>query len=393
MKAIINGKIVTPTNILEDCVLVIKDNIIETIINKNEFNQNDFKTIIDAKSRYIMPGFIDTHSDKIEQIIQPRPTSIMDFEIALKEVERQLINQGITTMYHSISLFKDDYFGVSHLRHKENVLKLSELINNIHKRNHLIHHRFHLRIEIDNLDAFDVAYNMILEKKVHQISFMDHTPGQGQYRNLEIYKKIITSYKGKDIQELGFDGVLERHKNKEFLSFEKLRELTLLALENGISVSSHDDDTIEKLNINKEIGVSVSEFPISIATAKEAKKLGFHTVAGAPNILLGGSHSGNMSAAEAICEDCIDILCSDYYPSAMLHSIFIMNQKYNIPIYDMVNKVSLNPAKAMKIDSQYGSLEKGKKADILIIDVLDGYPVITTVLIDGYVTSSLEYRV
>ncbi|HEY5584671.1 MAG TPA: alpha-D-ribose 1-methylphosphonate 5-triphosphate diphosphatase, partial [Ruminiclostridium sp.] len=251
----------------------------------------------------------------------------------------------------------------------------------------------HLRIEIDNLDAFDVAYNMILEKKVHQISFMDHTPGQGQYRNLEIYKKIITSYKGKDIQELGFDGVLERHKNKEFLSFEKLRELTLLALENGISVSSHDDDTIEKLNINKEIGVSVSEFPISIATAKEAKKLGFHTVAGAPNILLGGSHSGNMSAAEAICEDCIDILCSDYYPSAMLHSIFIMNQKYNIPIYDMVNKVSLNPAKAMKIDSQYGSLEKGKKADILIIDVLDGYPVITTVLIDGYVTSSLEYRV
>ncbi|HEY5583402.1 MAG TPA: alpha-D-ribose 1-methylphosphonate 5-triphosphate diphosphatase, partial [Ruminiclostridium sp.] len=182
MKAIINGKIVTPTNILEDCVLVIKDNIIETIINKNEFNQNDFKTIIDAKSRYIMPGFIDTHSDKIEQIIQPRPTSIMDFEIALKEVERQLINQGITTMYHSISLFKDDYFGVSHLRHKENVLKLSELINNIHKRNHLIHHRFHLRIEIDNLDAFDVAYNMILEKKVHQISFMDHTPGQGQYR-------------------------------------------------------------------------------------------------------------------------------------------------------------------------------------------------------------------
>jgi len=74
------------------------------------------------------------------------------------------------------------------------VLKLSELINNIHKRNHLIHHRFHLRIEIDNLDAFDVAYNMILEKKVHQISFMDHTPGQGQYRNLEIYKKLKRHY-------------------------------------------------------------------------------------------------------------------------------------------------------------------------------------------------------
>ena len=74
---------------------------------------------IDAHGRYVCPGFIDTHSDKIEQIIQPRPTSVMDFEMGLKEIERQLINQGITTIYHSISLYQDDYFGASELRYKK----------------------------------------------------------------------------------------------------------------------------------------------------------------------------------------------------------------------------------------------------------------------------------
>ena len=141
-----------------------------------------------------------------------------------------------------------------------------------------------------------------------------------------------------------------------------------------------------------QIGVNISEFPITIEVAKEAKKKGFYTVVGAPNILLGGSHSGNMSAAEAILNDCADILCSDYYPQALLHSIFIMYHKHGVSLPEMIKKVSLNPAKAMQIDKEYGSLEAGKRADVLIVDELDGYPVITHVLVDGRTTSRVEYR-
>ena len=90
--------------------------------------------------------------------------------------------------------------------------------------------------------------------------------------------------------------------------------------------------------------------------------------------------------------DCADILCSDYYPQALLHSIFIMHHKYGISLPEMVNKVSLNPAKATRIDNEYGSLEKGKKADVLIVDEIDGYPVITHVMVDGRTTSRVEYR-
>ena len=106
----------------------------------------------------------------------------------------------------------------------------------------------------------------------------------------------------------------------------------------------------------------------------------------------GGSHSGNMSAANAIENNSVDILCSDYFPQALLHSLFVMCEKYGQKLPDMVNKVSLNPAKAMGIDKDYGSLEAGKKADIVIADILDGYPVVTHVLVDGKTTSRVEYR-
>lgn len=173
---------------------------------------------------------------------------------------------------------------------------------------------------------------------------------------------------------------------------EQLQELADLAHQNHITVASHDDDTVEKLQLNRQLGVDISEFPITEEVAKAAHEMGFYTIAGAPNILLGGSHSGNMSAAQAIQNQSVDILCSDYFPQALLHSLFVMCDKYGQTLPDMVNKVSLNPAKAMGIDKDYGSIEVGKKADLVIADILDGYPVVTHVLVDGQTTSRVEYR-
>lgn len=391
MIAIKNGKIITPDKIIEDKILLLKHDKIFGFSDSLD-NVDSVERVVNAHGRYIMPGIIDVHSDKIEQYIKPRPTSQMDFEFALKVCERDLLNAGITTMYHSISLFKDEIFGKSPLRTKENVQKIADLITNIHLRNHLIHHRFHLRIEIDNLEAFDIVRDMIAQGKVHQISFMDHSPGQGQYSDLAVYYNTISKYNGKEMETNGFDAVIENHKNKPMLSLEQLKELAKLAHDNGMPVASHDDDTEEKLALNKEIGVDISEFPITLEAANSAKKQGFYTVIGAPNILRNGSHSGNLSAAQAILEDCGDIICSDYYPAAIIYSIFLMHLKYGTDLPQMVKRATLNPAKAMRIDKDYGSIEIGKKADLMIVDLLDGYPVITHVFVDGNSTSRIEYR-
>ncbi|MDD2971439.1 MAG: alpha-D-ribose 1-methylphosphonate 5-triphosphate diphosphatase [Lachnospiraceae bacterium] len=388
MIAIKNGLIVTPEEIIEGKTILIEDSVISDICEWN----GEADKVIDAHNRYIIPGFIDVHSDKIEQFILPRPTAQIDFELALKECERELLNLGITTIYHSFSLYKDEFFGKSPLRTRESVEKMARLVQDIHERNHLIHHRFHLRIEIDNLAAYDIAKALIEEHLIHEISFMDHSPGQGQYRDLQIYQETIEKHHGKEIEEEGIEKILEYHKEKEMLSFAQLKELCELAHKYEITVASHDDDTIKKLQINKHIGVDISEFPINEKTAKAAHDMGFYTVVGAPNVLLGGSHSGNMSAADAICADCADIICSDYFPQAILHSIFIMHKKYNCALPGLVNRATLNPAKAMRIDDKYGSIEAGKKADLLIVDELDHYPVITHILVDGRTTSRVEYR-
>ncbi|NCC67336.1 MAG: alpha-D-ribose 1-methylphosphonate 5-triphosphate diphosphatase [Clostridia bacterium] len=388
MTAIVNGRIVAPDRIIDGKVLIIENERIRGITD----TADGADEILDACGGYITPGFIDIHSDRIEQFIQPRPTSQMDFELGLKECERELISCGITTIYHSMSLNKDDFLGSAPLRTKANVGKFSELVCSIHERDHLIHHRFHLRIEIDNIEAFDIAKDMIENKKVHEISFMDHTPGQGQYRDIEIYERSISSYMSKEAKKLSMEEILEYHRNKKVLSYEELKMLTELAHANGIAVASHDDDTQEKLAVNKSIGVDISEFPTVIETARAARRKGFQTVVGAPNILLGGSHSGNMSAAEAIHDGCADILCSDYYPPAILHGIFAMSLRQDVPLWEMVRKATLAPAQAMKTDADYGSLEPGKKADVLIINLLDGYPVVTCALVDGVSALRVGYR-
>ena len=393
--AIKNGKTVTPDRIVENKILLLDQDRIVGFADSLD-GVEYIERVVNAHGRYIMPGLIDVHSDKIEQYIQPRPTSRVDFEFALKVCERDLLGVGITTMYHSISLFGDEFFGASPLRTKESVQRIADLIAGVHMRNHLIHHRFHLRIEIDNLEAYEIAGAMIDQDKVQLISFMNHTPGQGQYSSMEAYRETVSKYNGmhngKGVSEMSLDELREYHTTKPKLSFEQLRELARLAHEKGIPVASHDDDSVEKLAENIEIGVDISEFPISMETAKSARARGLHTVLGSANILRGCSHAGNLSAADAVLEDCADIICSDYYPAATLHSIFLMHTKYGVSLPKMVKKATLNPAKAMGTDREYGSIETGKKADLLIVDVLEGYPVITHCFIDGIAASRIEYR-
>ena len=189
--AIYNGKLITPAEVLENKVLVLENDRIIDILAEDVIDLGQYDEKIDAHGRYVCPGFIDTHSDKIEQIIQPRPTSVMDFEMGLKEIERQLINQGITTIYHSISLYQDDYFGASELRYKKNVLKLAELINNIHERHHLIHHRLHLRIEIDIWKRLISSAKCCGKKQCMRYRLWTIRPGRGSTAISRLTAKLL----------------------------------------------------------------------------------------------------------------------------------------------------------------------------------------------------------
>ncbi|MEG0076895.1 phosphonate metabolism protein PhnM [Anaerorhabdus sp.] len=386
MKKIVNIDIVTKDGILKDHEVLVKDGIIRKIASRIHDEVNE---VIDGQGGYLVPGFIDIHSDYIEQLAAPRVTSVMDFSLALYEFERELVTHGITTMYHSISFLKDT--GKKALRKPENVKKMIELIDKSHKQLHLVHHRFHLRLELDNIDVYNDVVDYIKDDKVHLISFMDHTPGQGQYRDLEIYKKSYINDEG--LTEEQVNEKMNALMTKEKLTLDKIIQIADLAEERHIPIASHDDDSIEKLDVIKNFHATISEFPITMEVLQEAYHQGFHTVVGAPNILLGGSHAGNLSAKEAIETGCAGILCSDYYPASLLHAVFMMVDSGQ-PLHEMINKVSLNPAKAVNIDHEVGSIEVGKKADMLIVMRLpDNYPAITHVFVEGVLVSNMNYRV
>lgn len=347
--------------------------------------------MIDACGKYVMPGMIDIHSDMIEAYIQPRSTAVMDFQMGLHEAERVLAGCGITTMFHSISMFKEGAWDVKEIRQAPQVKKLASLILRYRHQERLIRHRYHLRYEIDNLACYEGVRQMIEDGLVDLLSFMDHSPGQGQYKNLEIYRKHQPN-EGKDLSEEEFQKLVESEQNKEMVSFEKLKELADLALSRGISVASHDDDTLEKLKVNKALGVKISEFPITLEVAKAAKEAGFMTVLGAPNILLGGSHSGNLSALAAIREGAASVLVSDYYPQSLLYAVFWLSQREGMPLWEAVRYVSLNPARAVGLDREIGSLECGKQADFLIIEPSGEMPVLEQVYVAGECVFQCRYR-
>ncbi|MDQ0271840.1 phosphonate metabolism protein PhnM [Cytobacillus purgationiresistens] len=391
MFVIHNGQIVMEKEIVKGYAVVIEGESIQAIIRENEINQYPLAELIDAKGGYISPGFIDIHSDYIETIVSPRPTSMMDVDMSLREAEKILIGNGITTMFHSLSFYREDIFTHKPMRYPKNVQRLVDAIHATHHQPHLIRHRLHARFEIDNLGEIDRLVSNIEEGKVHLLSFMDHTPGQGQYRDLEIYRDTLRGYR--DLTEEELDHIISDRVNSPTMNMEKMKEVAELALSHGIAVASHDDDHVRKIDLVKSIGTTISEFPITLEVAEKAKKCGLQTIVGAPNILLGGSHSGNLSAAEAIEHKSADILCSDYYPPALLHAVFALHEKYGHDLHQMFMMVTLNPAKAVKLDQEIGSIKPGKKADILIIERLgDGYPMLTATMVNGDLLTQTNYR-
>jgi len=392
MYLITNGRIITEDSVLTGHELLVKDNIIFMIRPQGLIEIEENTELIDAGGGYITPGFIDIHSDYIEHMAAPRPTCLMDFKMSIRETERELVSHGITTMFHSLSLFKDSEFKRKPIRDPENVRKFIEIIELTRSGRYLIRHRFHARFEINNVREVDQLKAYMANNKVHLVSFMDHTPGQGQYRDLQVFRRMVKSYS--EFKDEEIDQLITQDQAKEKLTIEAMQEIAELAGKMGIAIASHDDDSLEKLELVHSLGTTISEFPITMEIARQAQAKGMYTMAGAPNILLGGSHNGNLSAPEAIMANNIDILCSDYYPPALLHGVFTMHEKYGVSLVDMFRLVTINPAKAVHMDHEIGSIKAGKKADLLVIENIEpNYPVITMVMAEGKLTQITNYAV
>lgn len=325
--------------------------------------------VVDARGAYVVPGMVDVHSDYIESAASPRPSVVMDLPTSLYKVDRELVAHGVTTIYHSLSVYGAKIFDHKPIRDFQNVSRLADCISAMREgeeHDHLIRHRLHLRLELDSVDRVDEVYSYLKDGKVDLISFMDHTPGQGQYRDMLVFSETMKGYRD-GISDAEIAEIAKFQQEAEKIGAEQLAELAELAHEQGISVASHDDDSSEKLDFMETLGTVISEFPIDAETARDARSRGMNTLAGAPNVMMGHSHSGNLSAREAVSDGLVNMLCSDYYPAALIDAVFILHRQCGLSLPQAFALVTINPARAVGIGDSLGSIEEGKRADILLV--------------------------
>lgn len=344
------------------------------------------ETILDAEGRWLLPGLVDIHCDAIEKEVQPRPTVRLPFELALMEIDRKLALAGVTTIFHGVSFGSGE--GV---RSNEVAAGLVRAIARFAAGSTLVRHRVHLRFEISNWQALGMVEGLIQEGHVGMLSFMDHTPGQGQYRDPERFVHYLrkTYWVG---EEEAAHIVRQKVEGRNRVSEGQLRKLATLTLRADVPVAAHDLDSPEAVQRALSLGATIAEFPISTDVALYATRSGLDVCVGAPNALRGCSHDGNLNAREAISANAADLLCSDYHPSSLLQAPFALAASDLLPFPRALAMATQHAASAAGLGGLAGALETGGRGDLLLVSEVDGRPVVDVTIVGGQVVLAAGAR-
>lgn len=314
----------------------------------------------------LMPGFVDMHGDMIEREVEPRPNVKMPLELGLRDLDRRLKVAGVTTGYAAVSFNPKSAYG--HLRsyeHSKEMLRALKALRPVLK----VDHRVHARFEINYPNALGVVEELIADGTVDLVSLTDHTPGQGQYRDLEHLAARTRREQGLS-HEAALAVIQERIDEKRAHAGDvaaTLAAISTLCARHGIALASHDDDTVEKVALMESLGATISEFPVTAEAAAEARKRGLFTAMGAPNALRGQSYSGNLSARAAHGAGLLDILAADYHPSAILPAVLELGRTDPEGLAGATRLASANPARALGL-SDRGRIAPGLLADLVVAD-------------------------
>lgn len=332
---------------------------------------------LDGGGAYCVAGLIDTHSDGLEKELRPRPNVELPVDFALRSFEGRLRSSGVTTVFHGVGFQSK----VNTDRSIEQAHRCCDAIVERRRRpGSPVEHRVLHRVEARSTDGLDAMTARLADDEVGAasscgplVSFEDHTPGQGQFRDVEQFRRFV------DVERLegGIDAdtyVARRVAEGEALAplrAQKLGELTTLARSGRIRLLGHDlEDAAQVAEADEVWGASVAEFPLSVEAAAEARRRGMPVVMGAPNVLRGSSHSGNVAAAELVARGLCDVLASDYLPSTLLAAVFTLVAGGISTLPAAMGLVTSGPADLAGLDDR-GRLEPGARADLALV-ALDG---------------------
>jgi len=350
-----NARIVGPAEIAHGSVL-IRDGLIADVSSGASAAGEDLG------GEYLLPGVVELHTDHLEYHLSPRPGVHWDPLPAVLACDAQLTAAGATTVFDAVRIGT----GGTGKRNAATgaARRLADSIELAANAGLLrADHAVHVRCEVSCPDCLDAFGEFADDPHVRLVSLMDHTPGQRQYADIEVFKRYHIG-KG-TVTESGFDDFVAPlfEQSARYADVHR-RAIAGLALQRGITLATHDDATPDHVAESAALGARISEFPTTVPAASAAGQHGQRIVMGAPNIVRGGSQSGNVAAAELLGLGLLHILSSDYVPSSPLQAVFQLAADGALGLADGVRLISGNPARAAGLDDR-GEIAPGQRADLV----------------------------
>lgn len=352
------GSVLMPDGTLVETDLKISNGFIDTI---GDFSASKLQSI-NASGLRVLPGAVDLHGDAFERQIMPRPGVSFPLDMALFETDRQLVSNGITTAFHGIT-----YSWEPGLRGRDITIELIECLERL-RSNFFCSTKFHLRFETYNLEAVEEIESWLDGKRIDFLAFNDHMPSM--LRKIETGQSLARFVERTGLTAEQFIALTKKLSDRKEEVKPAIKRLSRRALDSGIPMASHDDETSEQREFFNKIGCKIAEFPETEEAINEAGRLQNNIILGAPNIIRGGSHMGasGLSATDNIRKGLGNILCSDYYYPSLINAPAVLAKKEIMDFSSGWDMISKNAAYAANLFDR-GEIVEGKRADLVLLDV------------------------
>ena len=372
--------------VLTNARLVLEDRVLDgtVVIENGQITQVDegrsgLPGAVDFHGDYLLPGLVELHTDNLEKHFVPRPGTRWPAMAAIVGHDAQVASAGITTVFDALCVGETSSGG-------DRLEILAGMANSIleARSKHLLRaeHLLHLRCEISHPDTASLFREFIGDPGLRLVSIMDHTPGQRQFTTIEKYKYYYMKKHGwSDAEFTNF--VVQQTEASARYGASNRRAIVDLAHENGLTLASHDDATIEHVDEAIADGMVVAEFPTTMDAAIASRGRDMAILIGAPNVVRGGSHSGNVSALDLARDGLLDILSSDYVPMSLIHGAFILSRAevgFDLPA--AIRTVSTTPAARVGLDDR-GRIAPGLRADLVRVHDTGDMPLVRGVWCRG----------
>ncbi|MCL6706031.1 alpha-D-ribose 1-methylphosphonate 5-triphosphate diphosphatase [Pseudomonas sp. R2.Fl] len=363
--------------VLEDRVisgsLVIRDGKIAEIAEAKSAVGEDFG------GDYLIAGLVELHTDHLEAHYSPRPGVRWDKTASIQAHDAQVVTSGITTVFDCLRMGSDEDGGFRQGEMRD----MADAIQGAEKDGRLrAQHLIHLRCEVSSADVLEHFSDFETDPYVRLVSLMDHAPGQRQFQTMDQYTLYYKTKRG--LSDEAFAHFVARRLEASAKYAAPHRDVLAKACaERGITIASHDDATIAHVDEAVGYGVRLAEFPTSFEAAEASHQAGMSVLMGAPNIVRGKSHSGNIAARDLATRGVLDVLSSDYVPLSLLHAPFVLADEFDdISLPQALAMVTSTPARTVGLGDR-GRITPGLRADLVRVRRDAGVPVVRSVWREG----------